>query len=249
MTTTIQLTQTHPSNVVLPLRAAPEEKIKLLLQEMKAACNTLPPPHSELMPVNFVTWENLFFKHFKGSGSTEQEKMQSANLLAALYFRVESLMLFVAVSDLSQLTWHKLCAGLKERLAEILPTSCPAEQFLATYRERELNKKYLVEIANMKQLFAKLRDQMYLQANGINEEMMEGFNAIQAKMIQVQDATDLSTEQIYEQMQIHTKSVTQLFLDFGVHMKEMKTIADLLKQHGITLELTLNESERVLNKV
>ena len=249
MTTTIQLTQAHPSNVVLALWAAPEEKIKLLLHEMKATCSLLPPPHSELMPVNFATWENQFFKQFKGIDSTEKEKIQSAVLLAALYFRVESLMLFVAVSDASQIAWQKLCVRLKERLAEVLPTNRPVEQFLATYRQRELDKKYLAEIANMKELFSKLRNQMYLQANGINEEMMEGFNAIQAKMIQVQDATDLSTEQIYEQMDKHTKSVTELFLAFGLHMKEMKTIADLLKQHGISLDHTLGEAERVLNKV
>ncbi|GEM_PF-4483956 len=252
MTSTIQLTQSQPPTQVLYLHAmpqTPEKKLKLLLQEMKAACNTLPPPFNEEMPKNFAAWENQFFNQFKSANSTEREKILCATHLAALYSRVESIMLFAGVSDASQLLWQKLCTDLKERLSEVLPKNRPVERFLATYRQRETDKKYLNEIAKIKLLFSQLRNQLYLQANSINEELMTGFIAIQEKMILVQDATNLSTQQIYELLNKHTRDVTQLFLGFDGHMKEMKPIADLLKQHGIDLGHTLTAAETVLNKV
>jgi hypothetical protein len=252
-TTTVQLTEaSQGSTEVLRLHAGPqtfEEKLKSMIAEMQEACQTLPPPMAEAMQKNFAEWESQFFLQYNPKKPTDREKIQSAMYLCALYFRVEALMLHAAQSHKAQLAWHKFHTQLKEHLSKILPSERPAEPFIAEYRQRELDKKYLVQIAKMKDFFQKLRDQMYLHANNINEEMMTGFETIQSEMIKVQEATNLSTEQIYQRMDELTKSVTQLFLGFREHMKGMKGIADLLQLHGITLEHTLNDAHRVLNKV
>ncbi len=220
-----------------------------MLAEMKKACQTLPPSMQQSMQKNFAEWEAQFFKQYKAKKPTDQEKIQSGMYLCALYFRVEALMFHAGLSSKAQLTWLKFHTGVKEHLTEVLPKQRPAEPFIAQYRQRELDKKYLVQIGKMKEFFQQLRDQLYLQGNTINDELMTGFNTIQNEMIEVQEATNLSTEQVYQGMEALTKSVTHLFLEYREHMKEMKGIADLLQLHGITLEQTLKDAERVLNKV
>ncbi len=248
-TNTIQLTRTH---VVAQLQVQPptfEEKLKSTLAEMKGACQTLPLPMVEAMQKNFAEWEVQFFQQYKAKNPTDLEKIQSAMYLCALFFRVEALMLHAAQSSQAQLAWLKFQTRIKEHLSEMLPRERPVDPFIAAYRQRELDKKYLVQITKMKGFFQQLRDQLYQQGNAINEELMTGFNTLQNEMIEVQEATNLSTEQVYRQMDELTKSVTGLFLKYREHMKEMKGIADLLQLHGITLENTLKDAERVLNKV
>jgi hypothetical protein len=252
MTTTVQFTQTQASARAVRLHAQPttfEEKLKSTLAEMKGACQTLPPAMVEVMQKNFAEWELQFFQQYQAKSPTDLEKIQSAMYLCALFFRVEALMFHAAQDNQTKLAWLKFHTRIKEHLSEILPSERPVDPFIAVYRQRELDKKYLVQIAKMKEFFQQLRDQLYLQGNIINEELMTGFNALQNQMIEVQEATNLSTEQVYKRMDELTKSVTNLFLEYREHMKEMKGIADLMQQHGISLENTLKNAERVLNKV
>ena len=217
-------------------------KLKVLIQDMKGSSDTLPPEYVEGMLELFTEWEVQFFQQFMGSAATDEEKIQAGKLFGALYCRVEKLMLYVVKEESAQVYWSEICNRLKERLAEILPPQLPLEKFLTRYRR--VNK-----IFELNKHFERIRDELYQQANSVNEELQMGFNKIQQEMILLQKATDLTTEQIYEKVDALTASVTQLYVNYGVHMDDMKNIAGLLQRQASTSRNILNETNRVLHKV
>jgi hypothetical protein len=88
---------------------------------------------------------------------------------------------------------------------------------------------------------------LFAHANQINQELIDSFETLKIKLLEVHAESELATEQVHNSLNALTENVNQLYQEFGAQIHEMKTIENKMKLQERMREQNISDTEKLIN--